>query len=216
MKISVKVLADFMLASDSRRRTIVRNSKFPKLKGGKPRPQIVRYSEARSAIRKYHESNNDIRVLITAIERLTRKRDQYPNKDTSRIDDNIRAIKAYAGHFSKNAFKVLPTPRPVYSFEQVDVSATPDLYVEENGIKKLIKLDFNQQEPKAHSVEIILKVMYEAGSLQALGVKPQNVLYLDVSRQIPHTGMKLNKALKRNIDAALATIQDMWPSIKPD
>src|SRR5579862_4761076 len=147
MKISVKILADFMLAGDSRRRSIVRDSKFPKMKDGTPKPQIVRYSEARAAIRDYHESGNDIRVLLTEVENLTKKKIDHPEKDGSRIDDNIRAIKAYITHFSRNAFVILKSPRPIYAFGQVEVSAKPDLYVEENGIRKLIKLDFNQHAP---------------------------------------------------------------------
>ena len=58
MRISVKTLANFMAASDSKRRTILRYLKFPKLKDGKSKPQIMRYSEARAAIRDYHESGN--------------------------------------------------------------------------------------------------------------------------------------------------------------
>jgi hypothetical protein len=216
MRISVKVLADFMLASDARRRTIIRDSKFPKLKDGKPKPQIVRYSEARAAIRDYHESGNDVGVLITRIEKLARKKAEHPEKDASRIDDNIRAIKAYMAHFSKSEFDVLTTPKPIYKHEQVEVSATPDLYVEETGTKKLIKLDFNSQKPKDGAVDIILKVMYEAASTNMLAVKPRDVVYLDVLRQTHHTGAKLNKKLKRDIDAALETIQDMWANLKQD
>jgi len=216
MKISVKVLADFMLATDARRRSIIRDSKFPRLKDGKPKPQIVRYSEARSAIRDYHESGNDIRVLITQIEKLTRKKAEHPEKDAARIDDNIRAIKAYMAQFSKNEFSVLTTPKPIYALGQMEVSATPDLYVEENGVRKLIKLDFNQQTPKDGAVEIVLKVMYEAGFNHQLGVKPKDVVYLDVLRQTHHTGAKLNKRLKKDVDAALTTIQEMWENIKQE
>jgi hypothetical protein len=216
MKISVRVLADFMLASAARQRTIVRDSKFPKLKDGKPKPQIVRYSEARAAIRDFHESGNNITVLLTAVERLAAKKAAFPEKDTTRIDDNIRALSAYVKHFAKMPFKVLTTPKPIYRFEQVEVSATPDLYVEENGVRKLIKLDFNQKKPLEQSVEIIMKVMAEAASQTELAVKPKDVVYLDVSRQTHYTGKALNKGLKKNIDAALATIQDMWANIKQD
>lgn len=80
MRISVSVLADFMLASAVRQRTIIRDSKFPKLKDGKAKPQIVRDSEARAAIRKYHESGNDITVLLTEVERLTKKKTDNPEK----------------------------------------------------------------------------------------------------------------------------------------
>lgn len=135
MKITVKVLADFMLSGPSRQRTLVRDSKFPKLKGGKPKPQIVHHSETRAAIRDYHESGNDITVLLTAVEKLVKKKAEHPDKDSSRIDDNIRAIKAYIAHFASNKFTVLTTPKPSYFYEQMEVSATPDLYVEENGTK---------------------------------------------------------------------------------
>jgi hypothetical protein len=216
MKISVKILADFMLAGSSRQRTLVRNAKFPKLKDGKTKPQILRYTEARSSIRDFHESGNDLKVLLTAVERLAKKKIENPEKDESRINDNIRAIKAYAAQFSKREFVVLPTPKPVYASGGIEVSATPDLYVEEKGVKKLIKLDFNQGKSPDETVEIILKVMHEASVGSNLGVKPKDVLYLDVSRQTNRSGDKLNKKLKKEIDAALATIQDMWNNIKQD
>jgi hypothetical protein len=216
MRISVRVLADFMHASPSRQRTIIKDSKFPKLKDGKPKPQIVRYSEARATIRDFHESGRDIAVLLKAIERLTAKKLANPQKDTARIDDNIRAITAYMKYYHGNDFTVLVTPKPMYRFQQVEVSATPDLYVEEKGVRKLIKLDFNQKVPKEETVDIVMKVMYEAASGDQLGIKPEDIIYLDVSRRVQYTGKKLNKRLKKDIDAALATIQDMWASIKQD
>jgi len=216
MRISVKVLADFMLANPARQRKIIRDSKFPKLKDGKPKPQIVRYSESRAAIRDFHESGNDITILLKAIERLTNKKLTNPEKDSARIDDNIRAISAYAKYYSKTSFEVLPTPKPIYSYEQIEVSAIPDLCVQENGTKKLIKLDFNQAKPRKEAVDIIMKVMSEAALQAELGIKPKDVVYLDVSRQEQYTGKKLNIGLKKNIDAALATIQDMWSNIKQE
>lgn len=216
MRISVKVLADFMLASPARQRSIIRDAKFPKFKDGRPKPQIVRYSETRAAIRDFHESGNDIAVLLKAVERLTNKKANNPEKDASRIDDNIRAITAYAKYYSSSPFTVLQTPKPIYRFEQLEVSATPDLCVQENGAKKLIKLDFNKSKPQKEAVDIIMKVMSEAALQAELGVRPQDVVYLDVSRREQYSGRKLNKALKKNIDAAMATIQDMWNNIRQE
>ena len=216
MKISVKILADFMLATSLRQRSIVRDAKFPKFKDGKPKPQIVRYSEARAAIRDYHEAGNDLNVFSKAVDRLIKKKAEYPEKDITRIEDNIRAIKAYLTHFSKREFSVLPTPKPVYEIGEMQVFATPDLFVEENGVKRLVKFDFSQQKPRKEIVKIILKVMHEAASQQNLAVKPKDVLYLDVSHQTCFTGEKLNKKLKKEVDAAIATMQDMWGNIKQD
>jgi hypothetical protein len=216
MRISVKLLADFMTASPARQRTIVRDAKYPQLKNGKKRPQIVRYSEARAAIRDYHEANNDVSVLLAAIQRLNTKRAAKAGENMSRIDDNVRALTTYMKYYANTPFTILTTPKLIYRFEQVDVSAAPDLYVEETGEKKLIKIDFNQKKPQEDAVDIIMKVMAEAAAKIELGVKPKDVVYLDVTRQIQYTGKKLNKALKKNIDAALATVQDMWANIKQE
>ncbi|HTT20062.1 MAG TPA: hypothetical protein VMG82_14020 [Candidatus Sulfotelmatobacter sp.] len=212
-QISVNQFAKFIKASPSAQRTILRNSKFPFLKDGTKRPQIVRYSEARAAIRNYHEGGNDVSALVGAIEALTKKL-ALPGKDQARIRDNIRAVETYMKHFSKSPFKVLPTPRPKYEHAGVEVSTTPDLYVDEAGERKLIKLDFNQQKPDPGIIDIVLKVTHEAGSSAGLPVKPKNVIYLDVSRQIQYTGATLNKKLKKDIDAACETIADLWSGIK--
>jgi hypothetical protein len=216
MRISVKLLADFMTASPARQRTIIRDAKYPQLKNGKKRPQIVRYSEARAAIRDYHEANNDVSVLLAAIERLNRKKAAKAGENMSRIDDNIRALTLYMKYYSNTPFTILTTPKLIYRFEQVEVSAAPDLYVEEKGERKLIKIDLNQKKLREDAVDIIMKVMAEASAEIELGVKPKDVVYLDVTRQMQYTGKKLNKALKKNIDAALATVQDMWASIKQE
>lgn len=212
-QVSVNQFAKFIKSGPATQRTILRNSKFPFLTDGKKRPQIVRYSEARAAIRHYHEGGNDVSALVSAVEALTKKL-VLPDKDQARIRDNIRAVETYMKHFAKNQFKVLETPRPKYEHAGVQVSTTPDLYVDEDGEKKLIKLDFNQQNPNPEIIEIVLKVTHEAASSVQLPVKPKNVIYLDVSRQIQYTGAALNKKLKKDIDAACETIADMWPSIK--
>lgn len=214
IQISVNGLAKFMKASSAAQRTLLRNQKFPYTAEGKKRPQIVYYSEARTAIRKYHENGNDVSVLVSAIEDLVKKEIEHPEKDASRIQDNVRAVKTYMAHFAHSKFTILETPKPKYQHGEVIVSATPDLYVDDGGRKKLIKLDFNAVKPDNEVVQIILKVMHEAAALGALAVQPKDIIYLDVSRQTQYTGSALNKRLKRDIDAACETIADIWPRIK--
>lgn len=214
IKISVSGLAKFMKASSSRQRTMLRDYKFKTDKNGRKRPQIVRYSEARAAIMRYHQSGNDVGVLVAAVAELQKKEAAHPEKDSDRIRDNIRAIETYMTHFAKNDFTVLENPRPKYIRGDVEVSASPELFVQEDGRKKLIKLDFNAARPDEESINIILKVMHEASALSNLGVSPKDVVYLDVSRQTRYVGSKLNKRLKQDIDAACDTIADIWPKVK--
>jgi hypothetical protein len=204
-----------MKSGPATQRTLLRSYKFPTDKDGKKRPPIVRYSEARAAIKKYHESGNDVATLLQAVSDLQHKLTTIdPDKDTGRIRDNIRAVNAYMKYFSKSKFAVLDNPRPKYRHSTVEVSTSPDLFVDEGGTKKLIKLDFNSSPLDLDSIKVILKVMHEASALIGLGVDPKNVVYLDVSRNEQHSGAKLNKQLKRDIDAACETIEDIWPRVK--
>jgi hypothetical protein len=213
MKLSVNGLAKYMTSSEAARRSLLRDFKFPLNPDGSKKPQIVRYSEARAAIRDYHESGNEPSVLVVAIEKLVKKREQNPEKDAARINDNIRGLETYLKYFANRKFKVLETPKPRYEHGDVVITTMPDLFVEENGKKKLIKLDFSAKKPDEQAVQIILRVMHDAASGTGIPVAPADVIYLDIARQVQHNGKKLNKQLKKNIDAACETIQAVWPTI---
>ena len=109
---------------------------------------------------------------------------------------------------------MLDTPKPVYSHGEVTITAVPDLFVDEHGKKKLIKLDFSAHKPNEEAVQIMLRLMHDAAMAAGLPVAPADVIYLDIARQAQHNGKKLNKQLKKNIDAACETIQAVWPTIK--
>jgi len=214
IKISVAGLAKFMRATASRQRSMLKDYKFPFTKDGKRKPQIVRHSEARAAVIKYHSSGNDISILEKAVEELAETSEQHPEKDTSRFSDNVRAIKTYVKYYKDRKFVVLTHPKPKYIHGEVEVSTSFDLYVEEEGTKKLIKLDFNNTKPNEEDINVILKVTHEASIAKELGVQAKNVIYLDVIRQQEFSGKKLNTRLKRDIDAACDTIADIWPKVK--
>ena len=214
IKISVNVLAKFMTSSETTRRNLLRDCKFPFNKNGTKKPQIVRYSEARATIRDFHESGNNAAVIVSAIEKLINKREQNPQKNADRINDNIRVLEAYLTDYSGEKFTVLETPKPSYIHGEVVVTTTPDLYVADGGKNKLIKFDFSEKKPNEEAVQILLKVMHEAAAGAELPVHPADVVYLDIARKMQYTGKKLNKQLKKNIDAACETIEDIWPKLK--
>lgn len=223
IRIPVRALANFMTSSSLTQRTVLRNNKYPKTIDGHTRPQIVRYSEAKAAIKKYHKSNNDISVLMDALERLSRKAEyilahpvdeQGRPKDGSRLNDNIRALHGYMKFFSANKFTVLSTPNLKYTHGNVDVGASLDLYVKERDKYKLIKIDLSIVTPKKEIIDIILKVTVEAAGSLTMPVLPKDVIYVDVERHVVYNGSKLGKGLKKNIDAACENIESLWPGIK--
>jgi hypothetical protein len=56
--------------------------------------------------------------------------------------------------------------------------------------------------------------MGDAAAAIGVPVAPADVIYLDIARQAQYNGKKMNKQLKKNVDAACETIQAVWPTIK--
>jgi hypothetical protein len=202
IKITVKGLAKFMTNGPASQRKVLRNFKFPKPEGF---VQTIYYGEARRAIRDYHSKGNDPATLARAIEDLRVEADRATGQAQTRLEHNIRAVEGYLKHFANRRLTVLETPRLGYSHQNVAVGATPDLFVEEKGREKLIKLEL---------VKIILQVMYEAAVSNGIRVRPQDVIYLDASRAVQHKGAKVRARLTREIEAACENIEAMWPGIK--
>jgi hypothetical protein len=214
IQISVNGLVKFMQASSVAQRTLLRDHKFPFDANGKKRPQIVHYSEASAAVLKYHEAGNKQSILDSAVESLLRKIQDNPELNASRIEDNVRAIRAYSEHFSTSRYLVLPNPKPKYSHGDVTVSATTDLYVSEAGTNKLIRLDFKAAEAEKDIIQTILKITHAAALMSGLDIDAGNVVYIDVCRKKMHKGKEMNKRLKAEVEAACDTIAAIWPTLK--
>ena len=211
IRITVKGLAKFMTRGPAGQRKVLRDFKLPKPEGF---VQSIYYGEARRAIRDYHSKGNDPATLVSAIEDLRTEADRATGQGQTRLEHNIRAVESYLRHFANKRFTVLETPRLRYSHENVTVSATPDLFVEENGREKLIKLELGADAPDHTMVKIILQVMYQAAVSDGIAVRPQDVIYLDASRAVQHKGAKVRARLTGEIEAACENIEAMWPGIR--
>jgi hypothetical protein len=214
IKLSVTGLAKFMNARPAAQRSLLKAYKFSTDSLGNKRPQIVRYSEARAAIQQYHDNGNKTDILKEAILDLRYKEELPHIKDAARIRDNMRAINNYMRHYSQSQYVLITRPRLKYKHLNVEISATPDLFVDDDGIRKLIKLHFNASSASQESIKFILKIMHEASSNAGLRVDAKNVIFLDLSRNQSYSGSPLNKNLRRDVNAACENIADIWPHIK--
>jgi hypothetical protein len=211
IKLSVKGLAQFMTAGPAKQRTVLRTQKFPSKQENVA--IIVYYGEARRAIEEYHENDNDPAMLVSAVDKISKKEVSASGQTAVRLNHNIRGIQTYLTHFGDRKFTILETPKIKYVRNNVTVSAMPDLFVVENGHRKIIKLDFSEKPPDPRVVVIVLQVMYEAAAAAGLAVKPKDVVYLDVVRNEQHTGAKMKAALKKEVEAACDNIEALWPTI---
>src|SRR4029077_917754 len=210
VKLSMKSLAQFMTSGESRRRTILRNSKYPR----GAQFIIIQYRDAINAIRDFHESGNDPSTLVKSIDKLRKKSIGATRQTEARINNNIRAIERYLEHFARENRAVLPVPKMKYVHAGVTISVFPDLMIDEDGQRMLIKLDFTQAGATDEQIEIMLQLMYEASVAENLGITPKNVIYINARSEQPNRCSKIKKNIKREIDAACENIAAMWEGIK--
>jgi len=211
IRITVKGLAKFMTSGFAGQRKILHDFKFPDPEGG---VQAAYYADARRAIKEYHDSENDAAVIAYAVDDLKGKAHRETERKRTRLEHNIRALESYLDNFGDKNFKVLAMPELKYSRGAVVVSAIPDLCVQQDGRKKLIKLDFGSKEPDTKLVNIIIQVIYQAASSEGLPVTPKDVIYLDVPRGRVHKGARVRTRLNKEIQAACDNIEALWPGIK--
>ena len=212
MKLSAKSFADFATASPTRKRTILKNAKYPKKKENQV--IILYYNEALRVIRLYHKKGNDHAVVKYALRRLRQERDasEKPQKK-ARLRQNIRAIESYFNLFGQRKFEVQPGRRLKLTVGKVTISATPDLVVKESGTLHLIKLGVVKQQLHPDLVPTMLQVILDAAIKADISIESANVMYLDLTNENVIRAAKDGKSVGRAIQNACDDVAVMWRNI---
>ena len=210
IRLTAKGLANYMTSGDARKRKILRDYKFPDPEGA---VQAKYYAEARRIIEQYHKQGNDPAILATDMVQLQAKAARATEKQLDRIRNNIRAVESYLRSFGKKKLTILPAPDIKMTHGQVVVSAYPGLYIKEGDRHKILRLDKGKDVAKPQNIQIVLQVTISATQESNLPVAPRDVIYVQVERGVQHTGSVLRARLKRDIEAACQTIEDIWPKL---
>lgn len=211
IKIGVKGLAQFMLASPSGQRRILRDYKFPTPEG---RAKGAYYADAVNGIRQFLLSGNDGRVILGAADRL-RDQERTATKPSTitRLKQNRAALTAYLRNFPDWRIAILQTSGLVLTHGDVRISARPDICVMD-GTTKFVKLDCGKPTPEQKLINVVVQVMYQAAVANGQQVRPQDVIYVDVRRATRSKGARARSRIDRDVEAACANIEALWPSIK--
>jgi hypothetical protein len=213
IRVSVTCLAEFATNYGRPAESVLRPFKFNKRGEGFARSRYYRH--ALVAIRKYHEHTNDPEVLDTALAELhAMSQKSTVSRERARLERNIRAIRAYRSIYKDRHFRVLPNHRIAYRIGQLEVTAQPDLWVEENGTQVMLKIGVSKKQPSY--VDIILTVMRKAAVSSHYNVRARNIVYLDVltgQETICKAGLV---RFNRTFQARARQIVDAWSRMKPE
>lgn len=208
IRMSLKGLAKFMLASDSGKRTILRNYKYPS-----PEAQIqaLYYREARDFIKAFYKNNHPREWLRQEADKLQVLSNEATDITAVRLKHNARALQQYEEHFGDRRFEILKDQKLQLAIGPLVVSILPDLHVRERGNEELIKLEFSQTEPDARVVRILTQVMSEAVNQSLLG--DIDVFLIDVPRAKVYRGSKTGIRMTRELSDASDNIAAIWDRV---
>jgi hypothetical protein len=210
IRISLKGLANYMTASPTRQRKILRDFKFPDPEGS---AQAVYYREARDLISAYHAHNHPRGWLLQRVGELIKLASLAQGQTAIRLRHNARALREYERHFGRKSYVVLGDIKLELVHANVRVTIFPDLHVREGGQEKIVKLEFGVRPPLPQTVKIIVQAMFDATTKSGLGIPTSGVLYIDVPRGRIHRGARLGSRMARDVESACLNIAAIWPTI---
>jgi hypothetical protein len=212
IKVSMKAFAGFMQKSSSSRRTFVKNLKYPKQENRIP---ILYYQKALSAIKAYHSKQHPVSFLenqITALYKLANSAEKKGQKTL--FLNNARVLENYLELYANRKYEIISIPGQLSVFyNNVRISAKPDLYLKEKNKDKMIKLDFTMFEPDEEEASIITHLMFDAQEQMGLHISPKNIIYAHLMHGHEYTLIKPSKKMKDEIMTACKEMNEIWDAI---
>ena len=229
-RISANQLAEYALASPSRRQVILRNAKYA------PTFLVVRYSEARSSVCDYltdgsrpvatlHKAEADLKAAAALADTKFKENDALLSAEAVASFANfVTNQKQYPNAFSKLMFEPLVGSMPKLPLSDVSVSVQVDL-VSKNMSKgtcgavllqtsKAISAKSWRDEHSLYVASLIWMASTEF--LKGHGGVDRNLCYaIDLFGKKATKAPSTYKTRVKNLEAACAEISAMWESIEP-
>jgi hypothetical protein len=206
-KISMRGFAEVSCAAPNRKQATLKRYSSPT--SGESVGRSNYYIRALSLIRRHHKG--DSAYVTTSILKLLAeaKAESVPRKRTKLLS-NHRAIVDYLKHFGARNLTIKSGKKLYYVFENLVVSAQPDLVAEEDGNLILIKLNLGRKDYPGGVSAMLLHLLYEAAQVKGLPVEPTGVECLQTSSGSKTAGPKKGFSDKQALNAQCQAILALW------
>jgi hypothetical protein len=215
-RISINKLGEYLTATPSRRRQIIRDQKFP------PTFQVARYTDAEKAIVECLLSDSDDRVLQAALDKLAGARPQTP-WEKQQIELCEEAIVAFReiDDLDLAPFE-LSEPRGVeaLTFAQVTVNVRPNLVLSTTSKTKragALKLYLSKTHPLTDvAAEYICAVTHAHAEERSGGpgsTDHRGVFVVDVFARRVFVCPRATARRLKDVEAACEEIAVRWPAL---
>jgi len=171
-RISLTDFVDFVVKSGTPKLTKVRELK----NRGDYDPATDFWKPLRKAIIDYHKSGGDKRQLDAILSKISdpKKQNRYPS-----------AVAGYKKFIGRKIVKWFDPPKHLWTRSGLDVRVNPELGLEYNSQRHIIKLYFKDEKPNKQKFDVVLAMMEEA--LRSKLKAGDTLAILDVSNSKLHT-----------------------------
>jgi hypothetical protein len=114
--------------------------------------------------------------------------------------------------FGSRQLEIKPGARLYFPYQNLIVSAHPDLVAEEKGRPVLIKLNCCKEDFAGGVTSTILHVLYESATLKGLEILPTAVECLQTSSGTRIVGPKTGFPSKSALNNACKELLELWPA----
>jgi hypothetical protein len=222
-RISARYLADFMAATETARRTIVRDSKY------QPRARVIQHEEARATVAKFiRAKGSDVLPLLEEAARLkARLADNEFDRDL--YDHNADYIMRFA-EMRPNflmADAEISSPGTAHPIQIEGVTVTFDLQFRLRRVTKTNKiligagmLRYSKGKPLPIAVAqwqsaLILGYLKETSAEQSAEPHYNLCITVDAYTGLAHEAPTDSVRRYGQIKSACATIAERWPNVPP-
>ena len=165
-------------------------------------PRADFYKRAREVIVQTHRGGKSKAELASALSQLSdpKKRVNYPD-----------LVKGYNKWWGRKALHWFEPPSGVFAAHGVEVSINPELGLDVNGTKFIIKLYFKGEALSKYRVDIATFLM--EAQLRTAAPAGATMSVLDVRNSKLLSARSLTAALRAALNAELAYISALWPDV---
>lgn len=196
--LSMRGFAEVVSAAPNRKQVVLRRFRAPK--SGESVGRSNFYVKADSII-KHHHKGETAKVAAGLSALLAAAAKETNSRAKTKLLSNYRAASDYLQHFGSRKLKIMPGKRLHYRFNDLLISAHPDIVAEENGTLVLIKLNLGKKEFSGGVCATLLHVLYEAAILKGLNLPPTSVECLQSTNGIRLVGPKTGFPGRESLDA---------------
>ncbi len=213
IEVSARALAEFMTASPSTQRRIVRTAKYPRTPDAQA--LVAYYREARAAVERFFECGNKPAIIESEISKIAAAMIDASPSRKARLGQNIRAIQDFGkAGFAGQKYQVLPQHSSRLEIENLAVKVRPSLCASDStGHQHWLHLDFSEGQLEARKAAIVLRLFLRAARADGERLEPRRSEYHHLHSRQYQFGQKFGAKLDKQIIASCQTFGDIWTSI---